>query len=265
MKNIKKLNENHNATPKTGKKDINPSETRINNLVDQNGYMLILSHEIRTPLATIYSSADLIERFNNIQKSKNEISCDPRIEKLATKIRDSAYGVIELLDNINVLNKFESGNFSYSLDMIEIVPFTNNLIEKVGMGFAEVPEIKTDFKLETNSCYSDRKLLDIIFSNLLSNAIKFSSSRDTIVINMKLIDSIIKFDIIDRGIGIPDSDKSKLFEPFFRGSNAGKTSGNGLGMYIVKKSVKLLNGNISFRSKMITGTKFKVEIPVKLK
>jgi signal transduction histidine kinase len=250
---------------KEGKKKINPASENITNRVDQNGYMSILSHEIRTPLATICSSADLIQRFNKKDVSKNETSSDPRIKEHAVKIRESAYRVIELLDTIIALNKLETGNYSCSSDNIEIIPFFNNLIEKVEMDYAQIPEIKTEFKLEESCCLADKKLLDLIFSNLISNAIKFSRNNDIVNINVKLIDSVIKFEIIDRGIGIPKSDKSKLFDPFFRGSNAGETSGNGLGMFIIKKTVKLLKGKISFRSKIMVGSKFRVEIPVKLK
>ncbi len=65
----------------------------------------------------------------------------------------------------------------------------------------------------------------------------------------------------DKGIGIMSGDQDKLFEPFFRGSNAGATPGTGLGLSIVKRSIELLKGEIALNSKINSGTTFTVKIP----
>jgi K+-sensing histidine kinase KdpD len=251
-----------NAESKNEKKDKKNSANNSKRLDDQAGYMSILSHEVRTPLSTICTSADLIQKLYEKKGPKTKNISDSRIKEHAVKIRDSAFRVTELLDNIIALSKLESGNYTYLSEFIEITPFVNNLVEKVKMGFVSTPEIRTEFKLKENFCFAAKKLLDLIFTNLISNSIKFSNKQELIVINIELSNSFIEFDITDKGIGIPAAEKSKLFEPFFRGSNTLNTSGNGLGMYIVKKSVKLLKGKISLKCKLNAGTKFIVQIPV---
>ena len=71
----------------------------------------------------------------------------------------------------------------------------------------------------------------------------------------------IEFSISDNGIGIPDEDQKHLFDRFFRASNVINIEGTGLGLNIVKKYVEILNGEISFASKLYEGTTFNVKIP----
>jgi signal transduction histidine kinase len=97
--------------------------------------------------------------------------------------------------------------------------------------------------------------------NLLSNAIKYTIHGGSIEFNITMIGEKIDFEIVDNGIGIPEKDQTYLFEPFHRGENVGEIQGTGLGMSIVKRSVEMHKGTISFESKLNKGTKFKIGIP----
>jgi signal transduction histidine kinase len=230
--------------------------------IDQPGYLSILSHEIRTPLATICSSADLIQIINSNKQNKDKKNNDLYIKEHAIKIRDTAFRIIELLDNVMMVNKADSGNFTYSPVKMEMEAFINEIIERVKINYVVIPEIKTVFNLKEKFCVADGKLMGLIFSNLISNAIKFSGEKESVYIKLTLSDSVVEFYIKNTGIGICEEDKLKLFEPFFRGSNTENISGNGLGLYIVKKAVELHNGRISFKSRLNYGTSFLVYIPV---
>jgi signal transduction histidine kinase len=117
-------------------------------------------------------------------------------------------------------------------------------------------------KGERKSVIIDRQLLKNILNNLLSNAIKYSSENKEI--NFTTDSTNDQNDLIitiqDFGMGIPDEDKPLLFERFFRAQNAGNIQGTGLGLNIVKKYVELIDGDISFVSKLNTGTTFTVRI-----
>ena len=80
--------------------------------------------------------------------------------------------------------------------------------------------------------------------------------------NIAMAGKKIEFEINDTGIGIPEKDRAHLFEPFHRGENVGDIQGTGLGMSIIKRSVEMHKGTITFESKINEGTKFKVGIPV---
>jgi signal transduction histidine kinase len=98
-----------------------------------------------------------------------------------------------------------------------------------------------------------------IIYNLLSNAIKYSAT--TIFISSNIVEEKIKIKVVDFGKGIPENEKSKVFNRFYRAKNVGSIDGTGLGLYISKNLIKQLNGKINVRSKVNEGTTFYVSIP----
>jgi len=114
---------------------------------------------------------------------------------------------------------------------------------------------------------NDPAYIDIIFSNILYNAIKYTNKNGVIKINIEKKSNKILLIISDNGIGIPKSQQSQIFSRLFRADNA-KTSqpdGNGLGLYVVKKLIELMKGNIWFESEENQGTKFFLELPIDIK
>jgi signal transduction histidine kinase len=100
--------------------------------------------------------------------------------------------------------------------------------------------------------------------NLLSNAVKYSPQGG--MIGFELVVSSVQaiFRIQDEGIGIPPEDQERLFESFYRASNAGTIQGTGLGLAIVKKCVDLHQGQITVESQVGVGTTFTVTLPLNL-
>ena len=96
--------------------------------------------------------------------------------------------------------------------------------------------------------------------NLLSNALKFSVGKATPEILLQFKRNKIEIAVRDYGIGIHASDKKRVFEPFFRGSNVDQTPGTGLGLVIVKEFIDLHDGKIHFNSHRLGGTTFIVEL-----
>jgi len=108
----------------------------------------------------------------------------------------------------------------------------------------------------------DESLLRHILSNLLSNAVKYSAEGHPVRFEVNRDAGHLIFVVRDEGIGIPEADRSHLFEAFHRASNVGQTQGTGLGLLIVKRCVELLDGSISFESREGLGTTFTVRVPV---
>ncbi len=97
--------------------------------------------------------------------------------------------------------------------------------------------------------------------NLLSNAIKYSPDDRTVMFSVDCEPDQVTFRIQDQGIGIPEAAQARLFETFYRASNARQIPGTGLGLAIVKQSVELHGGTITFESEEGRGTTFNVIIP----
>ena len=99
-------------------------------------------------------------------------------------------------------------------------------------------------------------------TNLLTNAIKYSPQGNQIAVKLFAEPEQIIISINDRGIGIPQADQGRLFEPFSRASNVGTIPGIGLGLAIVKKAVELHRGTISLQSVVEVGTTVTVTFPL---
>jgi signal transduction histidine kinase len=110
----------------------------------------------------------------------------------------------------------------------------------------------------------DEKLIDELFTNLISNAVKYTPSGGKIRVSLlKENQNLVRFQVSDTGIGIPEEDMARLFTEFFRAENAKALAeeGTGLGLVIVKEVLDFLGGSISVRSKVGEGTTFTCLLP----
>ena len=110
----------------------------------------------------------------------------------------------------------------------------------------------------------DRQRLEIILSNLLSNGIKYhdpQKQKQFIEINSCIEGNMLNIDVKDNGIGIPDNRQDRVFDFFYRAHD--HSFGAGLGLYIVRQTIKKLNGRISLLSKVGIGSTFLIELPVR--
>nr|WP_262896847.1 ATP-binding protein [Fulvivirga sediminis] len=109
--------------------------------------------------------------------------------------------------------------------------------------------------------HTDEKIIKNILINLLSNAIKYSEANTEITITLKEDPNLLSIKVKDQGIGIPEGEQKHMFERFFRAKNATNIQGTGLGLNIVKKYVDMLEGEITFTSKLNEGTTFSIDLP----
>lgn len=216
-------------------------------------FVSMVSHEFRTPLATILSSAEVIE-FYFSQLSENERYNHFR------KIDKSIEYLSSLLNDIVTINKGDLNKIPVNSEDFELIEYCRQLIAETKLNN---PNSNIKFISDAGSIpvKSDKKILRQIIINLLNNAVKYSRSGDEILFEIIYCDEFVEMKFTDKGIGIMSGDQDKLFEPFFRGSNAGATPGTGLGLSIVKRSIELLKGEIALNSKINSGTTFTVKIP----
>ncbi|HEV8592452.1 MAG TPA: ATP-binding protein, partial [Pyrinomonadaceae bacterium] len=111
----------------------------------------------------------------------------------------------------------------------------------------------------------DQEIVWQVIQNLLSNANRYSPEKATIAVNIAQKGDIVEYSVTDKGIGIPESEKAKIFEKFYRAENALRyvPEGSGLGLSLVKSLVEGWGGKISFESKEGLGTTFTFTIPAK--
>ncbi|MDY6900431.1 MAG: ATP-binding protein [Cyanobacteriota bacterium] len=213
-----------------------------------------VSHEYRTPLTNILLGVQLLKKYHGKLDSKRQMRCFEHIEQ-------SSKHLVQLVDNMLLVSQAESAKLELHRTSLNLVLFTEQLIEDLKLVRGNNYTIKFTSKCTCHEVNLDSNLLLQILNNLLSNAIKYSPDGGEINLDLLCDNNAALFKIKDQGIGIPEQDKQKLFESFQRGSNAGTIRGSGLGLAIVKRCVELHGGEIWFDSIVGSGTTFYVKLP----
>ena len=233
-------------------------EKELNELKSQ--FISRASHEFRTPLATIQTASDLLRNYGYKMSDEKKLE---RIDKIQREVK----GMTNLLEEVLIIGKTESGKFDLQSEEINLENFCLEIIEQaklIGDGKHQVifKNINAPVKISI-----DIKFFRQIISNLLSNAIKYSPNNSEVDFMISLTcDRIpqLLLEVKDQGIGIPVIDQEKIFDHFYRAHNVGMIVGTGLGMAIIKNSVDILGGTIQLTSVENKGTTIKVKLPYTL-
>ncbi|MBA4319046.1 MAG: hypothetical protein C0412_11665, partial [Flavobacterium sp.] len=218
-------------------------------------FISITSHEFRTPLTTIISSAQLLGKYGRTWD-------EDRFLKHTERIQKSVQYLTNLLNDVLTISRTESGKIKFEPRLINLKNLCLSILEDISVQLTDKHKLNFEFLIPEEKQVIDEKLITFILFNLLSNAIKYSIDGGIVDFIVALEEKNLVFTIHDDGIGIPETDQSNLFEPFNRGQNVGTISGTGLGMSIVKRSVDIHGGSISFESKVNNGSRFFVRIPI---
>lgn len=218
-------------------------------------FISMTSHEFRTPLTTIQSSTELLQHYSDRFSAEKKLKHFDRIQMAVKRMTD-------LLDDVLIIGKAETGKLQFQPQRLDVKAYCEELVEELQQSDRDRHPFYFTFHGTCHSGWMDRKLLRHILVNLLSNALKYSPEGKPVRLALNCRDRQVTFHIQDAGIGIPKDDQKRLFETFYRATNATKIEGTGLGLAIVKKSVELHGGTISVHSEVGEGTTFIVTLPL---
>lgn len=222
----------------------------------RSNFFSMTSHQFRTPLSTILLSAELLQKYGPRWDDQK------RSEHLG-RIQDASKRLNSMLEDILVIGRVESGRYVCTPKDFDLVAFCEQSIREISTNDRNEHELVFEHSADELAVYLDPEVMHRVIDNLLSNAIKYSPKGTTISVNVRLEDHHILLEVSDQGIGIPERDIKYLFQPFQRGSNAGDFPGTGIGLTIIQKSVELMNGTVSLKSKEGQGTTFVIRFPVR--
>jgi len=210
------------------------------------------SHEFRTPLAAILSSAELLadhgERLPAAERSE-----------VIGLIKGAVKRMNEMVEQVLLIGRAESGGLEFNPAPVDARALCGALAEEARRGGAKVELTHSG---EGPVRRLDEKLLRHILGNLLGNAVKYSPrNKGSISLLLACAPDALRFEVADRGIGIPEADLPLLFERFHRGANVGGIEGTGLGLAIVRECVERHGGRIEVASRVGHGSTFTVHIP----
>ena len=210
-----------------------------------------ISHQIKTPLASIKifnsilleDELNLVEEKEFLEKTKYEVEKLQGLSDSLIKVSRMEVGVIELIKESSDIKK-------------TILEAINGVYLKALEKNIEISLNKLD-SLEIN--HDKRWTKEAIF-NVLENAVKYTEHNGQINIHMEILDTYIRIDIEDNGIGIPKNNIPRVFERFYRGNSdvIASLEGSGIGLYLAKKIIEEQGGSIIFSSEESFGTKFSI-------
>ena len=212
-----------------------------------------ISHDLKTPLSLIMGPASLLK--GKVKDSETMKSVD-LIYDNAVKLNNLIHRTIEInqlnedVDNLLIISQFDAVTFCKSI----FDSFRENHKQKNFVFQTTAPELYID---------ADAVKFESIITNLLSNACKYSQDDATISCGISEGEGEIQIIVSDDGMGISAADQPFVFQRLYRGSStAGIKEGTGIGLYLIKKYLELMHGNIELISEEQQGTSFIVTLPL---
>jgi signal transduction histidine kinase len=216
--------------------DFDAMAERIEALVAHDrGVLQDLSHELRSPLARLHLILELAQRSNDA------VEADGYFRQAETEIARLDRMTGEML----ALSRLEGGIPGMSCENLDIVELVRGCVEQSGLeARARHVELSLTSSSEPVVVFGSAQLLERALDNLIANAIKFSPEGGSVELLLRAGEATADLCVRDRGPGVPQAELESLFRPFFRGSNAVRADGHGLGLAIVQRVVKIHGGEL---------------------
>ncbi|AYA74939.1 histidine kinase [Bacillus sp. Y1] len=223
--------------------------------VDQmkSEFVSTVSHELRTPLASILGFTELMLH--------RELKPDRRLKYLTT-VYNEAKRLTALINDFLDVQRMEAGKHTYEKKYFELLPVIESVTNTL-RGTTLIHEITVTSHAENDWILGDREKIEQVLTNLVGNSIKYSPNGGNITLNLVEAKGILRLDITDEGLGIPENVGDSIFTKFYRVDNSDrrKIGGTGLGLAIVKEIMNAHEGDVTFTSEYGKGSTFTISFP----
>jgi PAS domain S-box-containing protein len=219
----------------------------------RDALILAASHELKTPLTTLKGLSELLLDF--------ELS-EPQRRELLQDLHGQADRMERLIGDILAVSRIDSGRVSVDLSRVDVAPVVQRVCDEVHP-MLQGRVLKCRIPEDLPALLGEARKLHQILVNLVNNAIKYSEPGTQIILSARSDSTAVRFEVSDQGVGIRKEHMPRLFEKFYRADDPAvrRSSGTGLGLYIVRSLVTMLGGQVHVRSRVGKGTVFTVILP----
>jgi two-component system OmpR family sensor kinase len=205
-------------------------------------FVTAISHELFTPLSASKANVFLLK----------DLEDDPEKLKILGKVERSLDRMETIIRQLKVLTMIQLGLYELKMEHISVEEIVHRVLEELREKI-EPKKIKVNVFVDVETIESDRFVFYTILKNLVSNAVKYSYPESVVEISV----TGERLSVKDQGIGIKEEEKSRIFERFYRGSEALKMApGSGLGLSIVKHLCDTIGYRLEVNSQWLIGSEF---------
>lgn len=232
----------------------------LNNIERQRKFVADASHELNTPLSILQASIEVIKRDsgNSFSEYSSEVLGD---------MKDEMKHMDRLAGHLLTIASHQGGHLRVTDEIFPIDELAASVIKRF-----EILNQKTERRIQIEISPSeswlvsaDRARIEQLLYVLLENAIKFTSDKGTIEVSLsRPTEHVVRLIVQDDGIGIPEKEQKRIFDPFYRAEKTRTQSyeGSGLGLSIVQATVNAYNGSIELQSEVGQGSRFIIDLPI---
>jgi signal transduction histidine kinase len=226
---------------------------QVESTENQKNFLLSITHELKSPLTSIRLGLQTIHKRHETKPelvrniSESSLLEADRLESLINKLLLAAQ-----------LNQA----YQYYFQETSLTQCVHRAIEIVKNNQKSL-EIVTQLQETESLSMIDKEAMEIAILNLLENSIKYGEGKP-IEIESKVENNYVSLKVTDQGVGIPDYEKQKIFDQFYRvgSEEVRKSKGTGIGLYLVKKIVEAHSGKIMVTDNQPKGSIFTIKIPI---
>jgi PAS domain S-box-containing protein len=222
-------------------------------------FIATVSHELRTPLAAIYGSAQTLLRTDL------ELDDSGR-KRLLDVIAQEAERLSRIADEILFAGKLDTGQFSLGEQGFDVRTLAQDVVEEMRSALAAQENISIELAVPDTieTVAGDPDKLRQVLINLIDNAVKYSPDGGRIEVAIEPREAGVRIVVKDEGIGIAPPHQRRIFGKFYRVDPdlTRGVGGTGLGLYICRELVRLMEGRLTVSSEEGKGSTFVVDLPV---
>lgn len=221
--------------------------------MQQQNFMMAVTHELKTPIAATKLSLETLKRHKLDEVRQNEI---------LTGAINETERLNALCNNILLSSQLDSGGYTLTKHEFD---FSAMVLSAVTEFKKRYPTREINLNLEEKIFFHGEEfLIRLVLNNLLENAIKYTPTSMPMMVELIKQSNSIELFVKDLGPGIPDAEKEKIFEKFYRiGNELTRTSkGTGLGLYLSSKIIKDHQGKLALENNLPSGSVFKITLPI---
>ena len=220
----------------------------------KSDFVSTVSHELRTPLTSIYGFAQTLLRLD-IEFA------EPERRTFLSYIASESERLTRIVDALLNVARLDTGDLQVSLEPTDVRPMLQAAVSTVEAAGANGHRFVVDAEGDELRAHADPDKLRQVLDQLVGNAVKFSPDGGVVRVLARRLPDSVEISVADEGVGIPQSQRERIFSKFYRGGDGGPETGTGLGLFIAQGLVSAMGGKLWVDSEEGRGSRFTFELP----